>query len=192
MLLVVSAGTALLLLDVSVVYVALPAIRADLRRVVRRAAVGGRRVRAGARRDAADRRRAGRPARASRRVVAGLVVFTAMSAVCGAAQSGVQLDVARAAQGLGAAAMFAASLAVLAHEFQGAERGVALGVWGAVTGAALAIGPVIGGALVDGLGWRWIFWMNVPLGALLVWRRCASSPSRATRGPGALDVGGAA
>jgi MFS family permease len=53
--------------------------------------------------------------------------------------------------------MFAASLALLAHEFQGRERGLALGVWGAVTGAALAIGPVLGGLLVDGPGWRWVF-----------------------------------
>ena len=65
--------------------------------------------------------------------------------------------------------MFAASLALLAHEFQGAERGLALGVWGAITGAALAIGPVVGGLLVDGLGWRWVFLVNVPVGALLLW-----------------------
>ena len=168
MLLVVSAGTALLLLDVSVVYVALPAIRADLdasfaelQWVVDAYALtlAATLLTAGALADRLGRRAV---------FVAGLAAFAAASAMCGAAQSGVALDVARAAQGVGAAAMFASSLALLAHEFQGSERGVALGIWGGVTGLALAIGPVVGGALVDGLGWRWIFWMNVPLGALLI------------------------
>ncbi len=98
----------------------------------------------------------------------GLVVFTIFSALCGAATSGPLLDVARAAQGIGAAAMFAASLALLAHEFQGAERGFALGVWGAITGGALAAGPVVGGVVVDALDWRWIFLINLPLGLILI------------------------
>ena len=76
------------------------------------------------------------------------------------------------------------------HAFQGAERGVALGVWGAVTGAALAIGPVLGGALVDGLGWRWIFWMNVPLGALLVWGTLRVVAESRDPRPRRVDVAG--
>ena len=123
MLLVVSAGTALLLLDVSVVYVALPAIRADLdasfaelQWVVDAYALtlAATLLTAGALADRLGRRGV---------FVAGLAAFAVASAVCGAAQSGVALDVARAAQGVGAAAMFASSLALLAHEFQGAERG---------------------------------------------------------------------
>jgi MFS family permease len=77
-----------------------------------------------------------------RRVFAGgLVLFVACSALCGAAGSPLVLDLARAAQGVGAAAMFASSLAILANEFEGTERGLAFGVWGGITGAALAIGP---------------------------------------------------
>jgi len=72
--------------------------------------------------------------------VAGLAVFTVCSALCAAAPSPVVLDLARGAQGIGAAAMFASSLALLANEFQGKERGFALGVWGAIAGAALRSG----------------------------------------------------
>ena len=65
--------------------------------------------------------------------------------------------------------MFSSSLAILANEYRGAARGRALGIWGAITGAALALGPLAGGAIVDALGWRWIFLLNLPLGALLAW-----------------------
>jgi MFS family permease len=75
------------------------------------------------------------------------------------------LDLARAAQGIGAAAMFASSLALLANELQDKKRGFALGVWGGVTGASLAIGPLVGGVLTDELDWRWIFLVNLPIGA---------------------------
>ena len=71
---------------------------------------------------------------------------------------------ARAVQGIGAAAMFATGLALLAQEFRGKERGTAFGIWGAVTGAAVAMGPLVGGALTDGLGWESIFFVNVPVG----------------------------
>ena len=67
-------------------------------------------------------------------------------------------------QGIGAAAMFATGLALLAQEFRGKERGTAFGIWGAVTGAAVAVGPLVGGALTDGLGWESIFFVNVPVG----------------------------
>jgi MFS family permease len=173
---VVSAATAMLLLDVTVVNVALPAVRedldasfAELQWVVDAYALtlAATLLTAGA---LADRR--------GRRTVfaAGLIAFTACSAVCAAAGSGVVLDVARGAQGVGAAAMFAASLALLANEFQGAQRGFALGVWGAITGAALAIGPLVGGLLVDGPGWRWAFLVNLPIGVLLTWLTLRSLP----------------
>ena len=137
---VVSAATAMLLLDVTIVYVALPAIQQDLGASFASmqwvidaytVALAATLLGAGALAD-----------RLGRRVVfaVGIFVFTVCSALCGVAGSALVLDLARAAQGIGAAAMFAASLAILAHEFQGAERGFALGIWGAITGAALAIG----------------------------------------------------
>ncbi|HEX5188471.1 MAG TPA: MFS transporter [Streptosporangiaceae bacterium] len=67
-------------------------------------------------------------------------------------------------QGIGGAAMFATSLALLAHEFRGRDRGVALSAWGATAGAAVAVGPLVGGALTSGISWRWIFLINVPIG----------------------------
>jgi EmrB/QacA subfamily drug resistance transporter len=76
------------------------------------------------------------------------------------------LILSRAAQGVGGAAMFAASLALLANEFKGRERGTALGIWGATAGASVAVGPLIGGALTSGISWRWVFFVNVPIGAL--------------------------
>jgi EmrB/QacA subfamily drug resistance transporter len=74
------------------------------------------------------------------------------------------LELSRALQGVGGAIMFSVSLALLAHAFRGKERGLAFGVWGATTGFAVAIGPVLGGALVNGLSWRWIFFVNLPIG----------------------------
>jgi EmrB/QacA subfamily drug resistance transporter len=166
---VVSAATAMLLLDVTVVNVALPSIRSDLHTgfdelqwVIDAYALtlATTLLSAGVLADRLGRRAV---------FAAGLVAFTLCSAACGAASSGLELDLARAAQGVGAAAMFAASLAVLAHEFQGPDRGFALGVWGAISGGALAIGPVIGGLVVDGLSWRWIFLVNLPVGVALLW-----------------------
>jgi EmrB/QacA subfamily drug resistance transporter len=97
--------------------------------------------------------------------VVGLAVFSAASAACGAAPTAGFLIAARAAQGLGGAIMFATSLALIAAVFHGRERGVAFGIWGATIGAAAAIGPLVGGILTEGLGWRWIFFVNVPIGA---------------------------
>lgn len=168
-LLAASGATALLLLDVTAVNVALPAIErgldasfAELQWVIDAYALTLAVVllTTGA---LADRH--------GRRLVflAGIAIFVAASLLCGLAGGPVVLDVARALQGVGGAAMFSSSLAILAHEYRGAARGRALGIWGAITGAALALGPLAGGALVDGLGWRWIFLLNPPLGALLAW-----------------------
>jgi len=96
----------------------------------------------------------------------GVVLFTAASAACGAATSPLFLNLARGAQGIGGAVMFAVSLALLSQEFHGRERGTAFGIWGATIGAAVAIGPLIGGALTEWAGWRWIFFVNIPIGAL--------------------------
>ena len=74
------------------------------------------------------------------------------------------LNLARALQGVGAAAMFATSLALLAATFHGRERGTAFGVWGATIGAAVAVGPLVGGVLTETVGWESIFFINVPIG----------------------------
>jgi EmrB/QacA subfamily drug resistance transporter len=189
-LVVVSAATAMLLLDVTVVNVALPAIRSDLN-----ASFGELQwvIDAYALMLAATLLSAGVLAdRIGRRAVfqGGLVIFTACSVLCGLAASPVVLDIARGAQGIGAAAMFASSLALLANEFQGKERGFALGVWGAITGAALAIGPLVGGLLTDELSWRWIFLVNLPIGALLIWLTAGRLPESRDDRPRPLDLAG--
>jgi EmrB/QacA subfamily drug resistance transporter len=182
----------MLLLDVTVVYVALPAIGGDLhvgfdglQWVVDAYALtlAATLLTAGVLADRLGRRRV---------FARGLLLFTACSALSGAASSGALLNLARAAQGIGAAAMFSSSLALLAHEFQGAERGFAMAVWGAVTGAALAIGPLIGGVIVDGLGWRWIFFLNLPVGALLVWLTLHFVPESRDDQSRPLDLAGLA
>jgi EmrB/QacA subfamily drug resistance transporter len=115
----------------------------------------------------------------------GLVVFTASSAVCGLSVSPLMLNFARAVQGVGGALMFATSLALVAQAFHGRERGVAFGIFGAVTGAAVAAGPLIGGVITSGIGWEWIFFVNLPIGvvavALTVTRVSESRDPQATR-----------
>ncbi len=98
----------------------------------------------------------------------GLVVFSGASLLCGLAQNPSMLAASRALQGIGGAMMFSTSLALIAQAFQGAERATAFGVIGAVTGASVAVGPLIGGALTDAAGWRWIFLVNVPIGVIAV------------------------
>ncbi len=99
----------------------------------------------------------------------GLSVFTIASFLCGIATSATFLIWSRALQGVGGAAMFATGLALIGQEFHGAERGRAIAAWGATVGAATAVGPLVGGALTSGLGWRWIFFVNLPIGALTIW-----------------------
>jgi EmrB/QacA subfamily drug resistance transporter len=105
-----------------------------------------------------------------RRVVfaTGIAIFTAGSLLCGLAQSPLFLSLARAGQGIGGSIMFATSLALLAQAFRGSDRGIAFGVFGAITGIAVAVGPVLGGAITSGLSWRWIFFVNVPIGVAAV------------------------
>jgi EmrB/QacA subfamily drug resistance transporter len=105
---------------------------------------------------------------------AGLVLFTVASAAAAAATDITMLNIIRAVQGLGAAAMFATSMALLAQEFPGAqERAKALGIYGATIGGSFAFGPIIGGALTSGFGWRSIFVINIPIGiaALAITRK---------------------
>src|SRR5207248_3684774 len=155
----------MLLLDISVVNVALPDIQrelhssfTDLQWVIDAYALMLATVmlNAGSLGDLLGRKRV---------FLTGIVLFTVASALCGAATNPLFLNLARGAQGIGGAIMFAVSLALLTQEFHGRERGTAFGIWGATIGAAVAIGPLVGGALTEWAGWRWIFFVNLPIGA---------------------------
>lgn len=103
----------------------------------------------------------------------GLVVFTASSAACGWSTSIEMLIIARALQGLGASLLTPQTMAVITRTFPPQERGRAMSLWGATAAVATLVGPILGGVLVDGLGWEWIFFVNVPVGVLgifLAWR----------------------
>src|SRR5262245_33736061 len=164
-LVAVSAATFMLLLDITVVNVALPSIRedlgasfADLQWVVDAYALtlAALVLTAGSLADRLGRRRV---------FGAGLAIFTAASLLCGLAPDPTFLNLARAVQGIGGAIMFAVSLALIAQEFAaGRERGTAMGIYGASIGVAVAVGPLVGGALTDSLGWESIFFLNVPVG----------------------------
>ncbi len=95
--------------------------------------------------------------------VLGVAAFTLASIGCGMADDSSQLIVMRALQGMGAAAVMPLSLTLLAEEVPERRRNLALGLWSAVSGMAVALGPVVGGAVVEGLDWQWIFWVNVPV-----------------------------
>ncbi|MFD0449116.1 MFS transporter [Streptomyces indonesiensis] len=100
--------------------------------------------------------------------VFGIIVFTASSIACGLADTTGQLIAGRTLQGFGAAAVMPLSLTLLAAAVPERKRGLALGLWSGISGLAVAGGPVVGGAVVDGLDWQWIFWVNVPVGVVAV------------------------
>ena len=173
-LLAACTATFMLLLDITIVNVALPDIQkdlgssfSDLQWVIDAYALmlASLLLTAGSLGDILGRRLV---------FAGGLVLFTAASLTCGLATTPLFLTLARGAQGIGGAAMFATSLALIAQEFQGRERGTAFGIWGATVGAAVAIGPLVGGLLTEYLGWRWIFFINLPVGifalAVTLWR----------------------
>jgi len=97
----------------------------------------------------------------------GLGIFTLASAAAALAQTATQLDLARAAQGIGGAIVAPLTLTILAAGVPKEKRGLALGLWGGISGLAVAFGPVVGGAVVSGISWHWIFWLNVPIGLVL-------------------------
>jgi EmrB/QacA subfamily drug resistance transporter len=121
----------------------------------------------------------------------GLTIFTAASAAAALAPSIGALDAARAVQGLGAAIVLPLTLTILSAGVPQERRGVFLGAWGGISGLAVAFGPLVGGAVVDGLSWHWVFWLNVPVGLVLlplVLRRLDE-----TKGPfGSVDLPGLA
>jgi EmrB/QacA subfamily drug resistance transporter len=167
-LVAVCLGTFMLLLDITVINVALPDIQqalsssfAGLQWVVDAYALtlASLLLPAGSTADLYGRRIL---------YLIGLSVFTIASLLCGAATSTLMLQLSRGLQGVGGAIMFSVSLALLADAFRGKDRGVAFGVWGAITGLAVAIGPLLGGALTSGLSWRWIFFINLPIGIVAV------------------------
>jgi EmrB/QacA subfamily drug resistance transporter len=165
-LLVVCLSVFMLLLDITIVNVALPDIQKDLDSTFEdlqwvvdayALALAALMLASGSVADLVGRRRI---------FVLGLVLFVAASLLCGLSSSPTMLNVARGFQGFGGAMMFATSLALIAQEFQPHERGTAFGIWGATTGFAVAVGPLVGGLLTDGLGWEWIFLVNVPIGLI--------------------------
>jgi len=165
-LLAVCTGVFMLLLDITIVNVALPYIQqafhaslSDLQWVIDAYALtlAAFLLTAGSVGDLVGRRLV---------FAVGIVVFTIGSALCGFAPDPTFLALSRAFQGIGGAIMFATSLALLADAFPPQERGVAFGVFGTITGVAIAIGPVLGGALTSGLSWRWIFFVNLPIGVV--------------------------
>jgi EmrB/QacA subfamily drug resistance transporter len=179
-LVAVCLGTFMLLVDVSIVNVALPRMALDLGASfaglqwvvdIYALALAALLLLVGSLSDVVGRRRT---------YLAGLIVFVAASLACGLAPSEGALVTARAVQGLGAAGMFATTIALINAAYEGRARGVAFGIWGATNGAAAAAGPIVGGLLTQGLSWRWVFFVNVPIGlaAIAVARRALAEPQR--------------
>jgi EmrB/QacA subfamily drug resistance transporter len=167
-LVAVCIATFMLLLDITVVNVALPYIERDLgssfedlQWVVDAYALtlAAFLLTAGSVADRLGRRSV---------FLVGLGVFTVASALCGLAGSPLVLNLARGLQGVGGSMMFATSLALLAAGYTGRDRGTAIGIWGATIGGAVAVGPLIGGVLVEWIGWEAIFYVNVPIGAYAI------------------------
>jgi EmrB/QacA subfamily drug resistance transporter len=121
--------------------------------------------------------------------VCGMTLFTVASMVCALSHGSEQLIVGRALQGCGAAVVTPLTLTILAYETPPEKRGAILGAWGGIAGLAVAVGPIVGGAITTGLAWQWIFWLNVPIGLVTV--PLAWIHLRETKGPyGRLDIPG--
>jgi len=121
--------------------------------------------------------------------VLGLLLFTGASAAAALATTPNALDLARAVQGVGGAIITPLTLTLLSAAVPKERRGLALGIWGGVGGLAIALGPLVGGAIVDGISWHWIFWLNVPIGLVLA--PFAYARLDESRGPdGGLDLPG--
>jgi EmrB/QacA subfamily drug resistance transporter len=186
-LIAVSVATFMLLLDITVVNTALPSIEEDLGASFTELqwvvdaytlSLAALVLTAGVLADRLGRRRV---------FAAGLGIFTAASLLAGLATDPTFLNLARALQGVGGAVMFAVSLALVAQEFKpGRERGTAMGVYGATIGVSVAVGPLVGGALTDSLGWESIFFVNVPIGIAAI--AITFAKLRESRDPNASSV----
>ncbi|MEV5434424.1 MFS transporter [Streptomyces sp. NPDC052682] len=180
----------MLILDVTVVNVALPDMAADLDLgrgtltwvvTAYTLCFGGLMLLGGRLADALGARRT---------LLAGLALFTTASLVTGLAGSAPVLLGGRIAQGIGAALLSPSALSIVTTTFHGAERNKALGVWAAIGGSGAAAGVLIGGALTDGPGWQWVFYVNVPVGLAVLGAIPGFVAARAPR-PAQLDVPGA-
>ncbi|TDD57221.1 DHA2 family efflux MFS transporter permease subunit [Nonomuraea terrae] len=180
----------MLIVDITVVQVALPSIGTDL--ALDRGSLtwvvttytlcfGGLMVLGGRLADALGARRT---------LLAGLALFTAASLMCGLAGNGAVLIAGRALQGVGAALLSPAALAVITATFHGERRGRALGVWAAIGGTGAALGVLLGGVLTAGPGWTWVFFVNVPIGLVTFGALLAVVPPMPGRSE-RLDVPGA-
>ncbi|MEU1814766.1 MFS transporter [Streptomyces roseifaciens] len=191
-LVAVCLGTFMLLVDVTIVVVALPDMAGSLRTSfadlqwvmdVYALALAALLLGVGSLADRAGHRQV---------YVAGLALFALASLACGLATGPQALIVFRGVQGVGGAAMLATTTALISSIYHGRDRGVAFGAWGAVSGAASAAGPVMGGLLTEHLDWRWIFFVNLPISVLAIvmtLRFVAAAPPRRGRG---VDVPGLA
>ncbi|MCD2194423.1 DHA2 family efflux MFS transporter permease subunit [Actinomycetospora endophytica] len=191
-LVAVCLGTFMLLVDVTIVNVALPPIAASLGTSFGALqwvidgyalALAALLMVTGTLADRFGRRRL---------YVVGLVVFALASLACGLAPSAGALVAARVVQGVGGAAMFATTAAILATTYHGPRRGVAFGVWGAVNGLAAACGPLLGGLFTEAWGWRAIFLVNLPVAVVAVVLTLAVVTESASGGRARIDVVGAA
>ena len=166
---VVAVAQFMVILDASVVNVALPTIKGDLGFSEQNLSwilnaytlvFGGFLLLAGRAADRLGRRRL---------FVAGISLFTAASLICGLSQSAGMLLVARAAQGLGGAMVSPAALSIILATFaEGTKRNRALAIWGAIASSGGAVGLLLGGAIIQAIGWRWVFFINVPIGATVL------------------------
>lgn len=122
----------------------------------------------------------------------GVVWFTVASAACAAAPTLEVLIAARALQGVGGALLTPGALSLIQSTIHPDDRGRAIGAWSGLSGVAAALGPLVGGWLVEALGWRWIFLINLPIGAVVAWVSRGIPETRAVREKGRIDLAGGA
>jgi EmrB/QacA subfamily drug resistance transporter len=189
-LILISIATFMLLLDITVVNVALPDIQRDLDASLSSLqwvvdayslTLAAFLLTAGSLGDRLGRRRV---------FSIGFGIFTLASFLCGISGDPTLLNLARGLQGVGGAAMFATSLALIGQEFHGKNRATAFGVWGATVGGAVAIGPLVGGLITEHLGWEWIFFVNVPIGLVAIALTERKLANIAAQDPGRIDIPG--